>query len=179
MSKTFPEKILRKSTKISISVFPRFFLFYRVFRCFLVTGVKRHYRKRFAKKLCRKVFQKNRQKNPKPIFSRFFFITFLGVSRWGELKNTIKKSRKKIWPTLVLFWPPRNQPTTPRSVTFFFECPLRPRPHPAVWPSWWWTRREKGTAPRRPSWPYAVFFLISQAFGVTQYPVAGTMALKI
>jgi hypothetical protein len=23
-----------------------------------------------------------------------------------------KKSHTKIWPTLVLFWPPRNQPTT-------------------------------------------------------------------
>ena len=34
MSKTFSEKILRKSTKISISVFPRLFLFYRVFGCF-------------------------------------------------------------------------------------------------------------------------------------------------
>jgi hypothetical protein len=81
MSKTFPEKILRQSTKFSISVFPRFVWFYRVFRCFFVTGVKRLYRKRFAKKLCRKVFQKNRQKKPKPIFSRFVLITFLGVSR--------------------------------------------------------------------------------------------------
>jgi hypothetical protein len=31
------------------------------------------------KKSCRKVFTKNSKKNPKPIFSRFCFITFLGV----------------------------------------------------------------------------------------------------
>jgi hypothetical protein len=41
-SKTFPEKILRKSTKISMSVFPRLFLFYCVFRCYLAMGVQKH-----------------------------------------------------------------------------------------------------------------------------------------
>ena len=35
----------------------------------------------FAKKSCRKVFAKSSTKNPKPTFSRIFFITFLGVSR--------------------------------------------------------------------------------------------------
>jgi hypothetical protein len=38
-----------KSTKISMSVFPRLFLFYRVFGCFLAMGVQKYYKKRFAK----------------------------------------------------------------------------------------------------------------------------------
>jgi hypothetical protein len=123
MSKTFSEKNLRKPTKFSISVFPQLFLFYRVFRFFLAMGVQKHYKKRFTNKSCRKVFQKIDQKIQNRLFLDFFLITYLDVSRWGEFKNTTKKSPKKIWPTLVLFWPPRNQPTRSRSVTFFFECP--------------------------------------------------------
>jgi hypothetical protein len=72
MSKTFSKKILRTSTKVWMSVFPRPFLFYRVFMCFLAVGVQKHKKKRFTR---------NRQKNPNPIFSRLFssrFWAFLG-----------------------------------------------------------------------------------------------------
>jgi hypothetical protein len=50
MSKTFP----KKSTKISMSVFPRLFWFYRVFGCFSAMGVQKHYKKRFTKKIEKK-----------------------------------------------------------------------------------------------------------------------------
>ena len=82
MSKTFSEKILRKSTKISISVFPLLFLFYRVFRCFLAMGVQKHYKKRFTKKSCRKVFTKKSTKKSQTdclsIFCLSHFWAFLG-----------------------------------------------------------------------------------------------------
>ena len=92
MSKTFPEKILRKS----ISVFPRFFLFYCDFRCCLVTGVKRHYRKRFAKKLCRKVFQKIDQKIQNLFFLDFFNHVFGRFSVRGVQKHDKKNSKKNL-----------------------------------------------------------------------------------
>jgi hypothetical protein len=44
-----------KSTKISMSVFPRLFWLYRVFRCFSAMGVQKHYKKGFAKQI---VFEK-------------------------------------------------------------------------------------------------------------------------
>jgi hypothetical protein len=48
-------------------------------------GIKKHYKKRFPKKIVSKSFCKAVDKNPKPIFSRFVlrfttFVTFLGVS---------------------------------------------------------------------------------------------------
>jgi hypothetical protein len=53
-------------------------------------GVQEHYKKRFAKKSCRKDFTKKiDQQSTTDFFSIFVFITFLGVSRRGELKNTI------------------------------------------------------------------------------------------
>jgi hypothetical protein len=97
MSKTFSEKILRKPTKISISVFPQLFLFYRVFRCFLAMGVQKHYKKRFTSKLCRKVFQNNRPKKSKPTFSRFFFNHVFGrFSVRGVQKHDKKISKKNL-----------------------------------------------------------------------------------
>jgi hypothetical protein len=89
MSKTFSEKILRKSANISMSVFPL-----RI--CFIAfAGVSSRWgsktlQKTFYKNNCRKFLQKNRQKIPNRFFSLFYFITFLGVSRWGEFNNTIK-----------------------------------------------------------------------------------------
>jgi hypothetical protein len=78
--KLFPTK----STKISMSVFPRFFLFYRVFRCFPAMGVQKHHETRFEKNRVERFLQnnrqKNRQKNPIPIFFSICFIMFLGVS---------------------------------------------------------------------------------------------------
>jgi hypothetical protein len=94
MSKTFSEKILRKSTKISISVFPRLFGFYRVFRCFLATGVQKHYKKRFGKKSCRKVFQKIDQKIQNRCFLDFFYHIFGRFSVRGVQKHDKKISGK-------------------------------------------------------------------------------------
>ena len=72
MSKTFSEKILRKPTKFSISVFPQLFLFYRVFRCFLAMGVQKHYKKRFAKKIVWKSFYKKFDQKSKTDFCSIF-----------------------------------------------------------------------------------------------------------
>jgi hypothetical protein len=52
------KNILHISTKISMSVFSRLFLFYRVFGCFSAMGVQKHYKKRPAKQSCRKVLTK-------------------------------------------------------------------------------------------------------------------------
>jgi hypothetical protein len=91
MSKTFSEKI---DKNVDVSFSSTFFLFYRIFGCFSAMGVQKHYKKVLQKKSCRKVFTKKSTRSPKPTFSRFLFITFLGVSRQGEFKNTIKKYRK-------------------------------------------------------------------------------------
>jgi hypothetical protein len=96
MSKTFSEKILRKSTKISMSLFPRLFVFYRVFRCFLAMGVHRHYKKRFTKKSCRKVFTKKSTKQSQTdCFSIFFYHVFGRFSVRGDQKHDKKISQKK------------------------------------------------------------------------------------
>jgi hypothetical protein len=89
MSKTFSEKILRKSTNFSISVFPQLFLLYRVFRCFLAMGVQKHYKKRFTKKSCQKQIQKNRPKKSK---TDFFSICFLSRF-WAFLGEGSSKTR--------------------------------------------------------------------------------------
>jgi hypothetical protein len=44
----------KKSTKTSMSVFPRLVLFYRGFGCFSAMGVQKHYKKRFAKTIVSK-----------------------------------------------------------------------------------------------------------------------------
>jgi hypothetical protein len=71
----------KKSARISMSVFPGL-------SCFIVfSGVSQRWEFRnttknvLQNKSCRKVFTKKSTKNSKPLFSRFFFITFLGVSR--------------------------------------------------------------------------------------------------
>jgi hypothetical protein len=71
-----------------------------------------------------KSFSKKSTKKSKTDFFLIFFYHVFGRFSVRGVQKHDKKSRKKIWPALVLFWPPRNQPTTPRSVTFFFECPL-------------------------------------------------------
>ena len=53
MSKTFS----KVSTKTSMSVFPRLFLFYRIFGCFSPMGVQKHYKKRFSNKIVSKSFK--------------------------------------------------------------------------------------------------------------------------
>jgi hypothetical protein len=64
-------------------------------------GVQKHYNKRFTKKIVSKSFYKKIDKKSKTDFflfldARCFFITFLGDSRRGEFKNTIKKLTKKL-----------------------------------------------------------------------------------
>jgi hypothetical protein len=81
LQKVHVEKKSKISTKISMSVSPRLFLFYRVFGCFSAMGVQKHYKKRYQKNRVEKFFTKNSTKNPKPTFSRILLITFLGVSR--------------------------------------------------------------------------------------------------
>jgi hypothetical protein len=79
-------------------------------------GVQRHYKKCPTKRSCRKAksFYKFFTKNPKPIFhdkKNKHNTMFLGISRLGEFKNTIKIS-KKTNPALVLVWPLTHPPTT-------------------------------------------------------------------
>ena len=97
MSKTFSEKILRKSTKISMSVFPRLFWFYRVIRCFLAMGVQKHYKKRFTKKSCRKVFtNKSTKQSQTDFFSILFYHVFGRFSVRGVQKHDKKISGKNL-----------------------------------------------------------------------------------
>jgi hypothetical protein len=67
MSKTFCKKIDKKT----MSVFPRFVLFYRFLGGFLAMGLQKHYKKRCAKKSREKFLQKIDKKS-KPIFLGFF-----------------------------------------------------------------------------------------------------------
>jgi hypothetical protein len=118
----FKNTILKKKQKAHVKNFSRensqkidknfdvsfssiFFLFYRVFRCFLAMGVQKHYKKRLTKKSCR-------QKIPNRFFLDFLLSRFWAFLGEGSSKTRLKNLPKKIWPTLVLFWPPRNQPTT-------------------------------------------------------------------
>jgi hypothetical protein len=78
LQKALVENFFRKNRQIfDVSFSSTFFVLSR----FRAMGVQKHYKKRFTKKSCRKVFTKYSTKNPKPTFSRFILITFLGVSR--------------------------------------------------------------------------------------------------
>ena len=94
----------KKSTKISMSVFPRLFLFYRVFGCFSATGVQKHYKKHsekivsklFYKKSMSKTFPKISTKFRCQFFLDFFcFIAFSGVFQRWEFKSTTKNVLQK------------------------------------------------------------------------------------
>ena len=115
-----------------MSVFPRLFLFYRVFGCFSAMGVQKHYKKRFAKKIVSKSFYKKfDQKSKTDFFSIFFYHVFGRFSVRGVQKHD-KKISKKINLTLVLFRTLTHPPTT--GVTDFlfvfaapWPCPSSPR----------------------------------------------------
>jgi hypothetical protein len=97
MLKTFPEEVLRKSTKISISVFPRLFWFYRVCRCFLATGVQKQYKKRFGKKIVSKSFvKKSTKKSKTDVFTIFVYHVFGRFSVRGVQKHDKKISGKNL-----------------------------------------------------------------------------------
>jgi hypothetical protein len=95
-----------------------FFLFYRVFGCFLAMGVQKHH-----KKSCRKVFTKNSTKNPKPTFSRSFVYHVFGrFSMRGVQKHDKKISEKnKSDPSPFSYSDP---PTHHGGHRFFFAGPL-------------------------------------------------------
>ena len=110
MSKTFSEKILRKPTKFSISVFPQLFLFYRVFRCFLAMGVQKHYKKRFSKK--------STKKSKTDFFSIFFYHVFGRFSVRGVQKHDKKVSEKNLTNPGTFLAP--EEPTNHVKVRHFF-----------------------------------------------------------
>jgi hypothetical protein len=112
-----------------MSVFPRLFLFYRVFGCFSAKRVQKHHKKRFAKKsFCKKiVLQKNRvekflqkidQKSETDFFAIFFYHVFGRFSVRG-----VQKHDKNLTP--VLFLPLTHPPTTGVPGYSFFGGPLR------------------------------------------------------
>jgi hypothetical protein len=75
--------------KISMTVFPRLFLFYRVFGCFSAMGLQKHYKKRFAKKIMsKKINKKFDQKSKTDFFSKRFLSRF-----WAFLDEGSSKTR--------------------------------------------------------------------------------------
>jgi hypothetical protein len=93
MSKTFPSPCRKlfpkKSTKISMSGFPRLFLFYRPFRRSSAAGVQNYSKKRFAKNRVERFLQKNRQKIQNRCFldfvlSRFWVFSMRGVQKHNK-----------------------------------------------------------------------------------------------
>jgi hypothetical protein len=66
---------------------PRLLWFYRGFGCFSATGVQKHNKNLFTKKIVSKSFPKNSAKKNKTDFLSVLFIAFLGVSRRGEVEK--------------------------------------------------------------------------------------------
>jgi len=121
MSKEFP----KKSTKISMSVFPRLF-------CFIsFSGVSQRWE---FKSTTKNILQKNRQKIQNHFFSILFYHVFGRFSVRGVQKHHQKISKKTNL-TLLLFWPLTHPPTT--GVTICFWRPLAP-PAPAPVPGGRW-----------------------------------------
>jgi hypothetical protein len=111
MSKTFPEKILRKPTKFSISVFPQLFLFYRVFRCFLAMGVQKHYKNVLQTKRFTKI--------QTDFFSIFVYHVFGRFSVRGVQKHDKKNLETKSDQPRYFFGPRgTNQPRQGPSLVF-------------------------------------------------------------
>jgi hypothetical protein len=119
----FLQKVLVKNysqnklTNISMSVFYRFFLFYRVFGCFSAMGVRRH-------------FKKFDQKSKTDFLTIFFNHVFGRFSVRGVQVQKHDKKYRNIGGenlTPILCWPPTPPPTT--GVTVFFgaaPCLLLP-----------------------------------------------------
>jgi hypothetical protein len=102
-----------------MSVLRHFFLFYRVFGCFSATGVQKHYKKRFTKKVALKNVYKKIDKKILCSFDLFYHV-FGRFSVSGVQKHD-KRNIGKINPTLVLFWPLTHPPT---GIAGFFCRPL-------------------------------------------------------
>jgi hypothetical protein len=91
VSKTFP----KISTKISMSVFPRLLLFYRVFGCYFSDGSSKALQKTFCKKnRVEKLLQKIRPKVQNRLFLDFFNHVFGRFSVRGGPKHDKKISEK-------------------------------------------------------------------------------------
>jgi hypothetical protein len=81
--------------KNSMSVFPRLFLFYRVFGCFSAMEVQKHYKKRFTKKIVSKsLYKKFDQKSETDFFTNFLLSRFWAFLDEGRSKTRPKKYRK-------------------------------------------------------------------------------------
>jgi hypothetical protein len=76
-------------------VFPRLFLFYRVFRCFFAMGVQKHYKKTLTKKSCRKVFTKKSTKKSQTDFLVDFLYHVFGLFSVKGVQKHDKKSPQK------------------------------------------------------------------------------------
>jgi hypothetical protein len=108
----FRENSQKIDKNFDVSFSSTFFLFYRVFRCFLAMGVQKHNKKRLTKKSCRKLFtKKSTNKSQTDVFSIFFYHVFGRFSVRGVQKHDKKISKKNLT-SPGTFWPPRNQPTT-------------------------------------------------------------------
>jgi hypothetical protein len=81
LQKVHVENFFQNFDKISMSVFPRLFLFYRVFGCFLAMGFKSTTKNVLQKNRVEKFLQKIRPKIQNRLFCDFFlsrFWVFLG-----------------------------------------------------------------------------------------------------
>jgi hypothetical protein len=127
-----------------MSVFPRLFLFYRVFGCFSAMGVQKHNKKCCTKKIVSKSFYKKFDQKSKTDFFSIFFDHVFGRFSMRGVQNTIKNI-EQINLTLVLFRT-LTHPPTPGFTDFFLPAPccqprapdvppcvsVSPHPHQAV-----------------------------------------------
>jgi hypothetical protein len=122
LQKVHVENKSKISTKISMSVFPRLFMFYRVFGCFSAMGVQKHYKKRFTKKIVSKSFYKTfDQKSKNRLFLVFCLSRFWAFLE-GRSKTRLKKYRKKSDPSPFSYSDPPTHHGGHRFV--FFAGPL-------------------------------------------------------
>jgi hypothetical protein len=126
---TFAKSPCRKlfpkvSTKISMSVFPRLFLFYRVFGCFSAMGGQKHSKKRFSQKIVSKSFNNNFDQTSKTDFFSIFFVchVFGRFSVRGVQKQDKKYPKNKSDPSPFLASDPPTHHGGPR--LFLFWWPL-------------------------------------------------------
>jgi hypothetical protein len=103
MTKTFSEKILRKSTRISISVFPRLPFVLSRFQVLLSDGSSKAPPKKNQKDRVKKFFLKQKidKKSQNRLFLGFCLSRFWAFFGEGSLK-TRQKPSKKIGPGTFL-----------------------------------------------------------------------------
>jgi hypothetical protein len=125
--KSMSKKKSKISTKISMSVFPRLFLFSRVFGCLSAMGVQNTTKSVLQKKSCRKVFYKKfDQKSKTDFFSIFFNHVFGRFSMRGVKKHDNKYRKNKSDPSPFSY---SDAPTHHGGTRFCFFCRPLVRPH--------------------------------------------------